>query len=46
VHDARVATGKIKPDQLETAWTGERKQSAAGAAVEAPGDRVVDIYIH
>jgi OmpA-OmpF porin, OOP family len=46
VHDALVATGKIKPDQLDTAWTGERKQSAAGTAVEAPGDRVVDIYIH
>ena len=30
VHDALIATGKIKPDQLDTAWTGERKQSAAG----------------
>jgi OOP family OmpA-OmpF porin len=46
VHDALVATGKITPDQLETAWTGERPQSAAGGAVEPPGDRVVDIYIH
>jgi OOP family OmpA-OmpF porin len=46
VHDALIATGKIKPDQLETAWTGERPQSAAGGAVEPPGDRVVDIYIH
>jgi hypothetical protein len=41
-----IATGKIKPEQLETAWTGERPQSAAGGAVEPPGDCVVDIYIH
>jgi outer membrane protein OmpA-like peptidoglycan-associated protein len=46
VHDALIATGKIKRDQLETAWTGERPQSAAGGAVEPRGDRVVDIYIH
>jgi len=46
VHDALVATGKITPDKIETAWTGERPQSAAAAAAEPPGERVVDIYIH
>jgi OOP family OmpA-OmpF porin len=46
VHDALVATGKIAPDKIETAWTGEKQQSAAGGAGEPPGDRVVDIFIH
>jgi outer membrane protein OmpA-like peptidoglycan-associated protein len=46
VHDALIATGKITPDKIETAWAGEKQQSAAGGAAEPPGDRVVDIYIH
>lgn len=46
VHDALVSTGKIAPDKIETAWTGEKQQSAASGAAEPPGDRVVDIYVH
>lgn len=46
VHDALVATGKITPEQIETAWTGEKQQSAAAGATPPPGDKVVDIYVH
>jgi outer membrane protein OmpA-like peptidoglycan-associated protein len=38
VHDALVATGKVA--------RAEKEQPAAGGATEAPGDRVVDIFIH
>jgi outer membrane protein OmpA-like peptidoglycan-associated protein len=46
VHDALVATGKIAPDKIETSWAAEKEQPAAGGVAEAPGDRVVDIFIH
>ena len=46
VHDALIATGKIAPDKIETSWAAEKEQPAAGGAAEAPGDRVVDIFIH
>ena len=47
VHDALIATGKIVPDQIETAWTREKLEVAGAASVPpAPGSRVVDIFIH
>jgi outer membrane protein OmpA-like peptidoglycan-associated protein len=47
VHDALIATGKITPDQIETAWTREKLEVAGLAnAIPAPGSRVVDIFIH
>lgn len=45
VHDALIASGKITPEQIETSWTGEKLQTAAGAT-PPPGDKVVDIYLH
>jgi hypothetical protein len=42
-----IATGKITPDQIETAWTREKLEVAGIAnAIPAPGGRVVDIFIH
>jgi outer membrane protein OmpA-like peptidoglycan-associated protein len=47
VHDALIATGKITPDQIETAWTREKLEVAGIAnAIPTPGSRVVDIFIH
>ena len=47
VHDALVATGKITPDQIETAWTSEQPENAGAASGGPPiGSRVVDIFIH
>ena len=45
VHDALVATGKIRPDQIETAWTSEQPENT-GTATAAVGSRVVDIFLH
>jgi outer membrane protein OmpA-like peptidoglycan-associated protein len=47
VHDALVATGKITPDQIETAWTSEQPENVGTASGGAPvGSRVVDIFLH
>jgi len=46
VHDALVATGKITPDQIETAWTSEQPENAVTATNAAVGSRVVDIFLH
>jgi OOP family OmpA-OmpF porin len=47
VHDALVATGKITPDQVETAWTSEQPENAGTESSAASvGSRVVDIFIH
>ena len=46
VHDALVATGKIRPDQIETAWTSEQPENTGTANTAAVGSRVVDIFLH
>jgi hypothetical protein len=47
VHDALIATGKITPDHIETAWTREMLEVAGIAnAIPTPGSRVVHIFIH
>ena len=47
VRDALVATGKIDPTHVETAWTGEERQDVGTYnGVPTAGNRVVDMYIH
>lgn len=47
VHDALVATGKIAPDQIETAWTSEQPENAGmESSAASVGSRVVDIFVH
>jgi outer membrane protein OmpA-like peptidoglycan-associated protein len=47
VHDALVATGKIVPERIETAWTTAKPESSAAAAsLAGPDNRVVDIFVH
>jgi outer membrane protein OmpA-like peptidoglycan-associated protein len=47
VRDALLATGKITPGHIETAWTGQEKQAVGtNAGVAEAQNRVVDIYIH
>jgi outer membrane protein OmpA-like peptidoglycan-associated protein len=46
VRDALLATGKIDPTLVDTAWTGEERQDVGTYnGVPASGNRVVDIYI-
>ena len=46
VRDALIATGKIDPTHINTAWTGEERQDVGTYnGVSASGNRVVDIYI-
>ena len=46
VRDALIATGKIDPTHINTAWTGEERQDVGTYnGVSAAGNRVVDIYI-
>jgi OmpA-OmpF porin, OOP family len=46
VRDALVATGKIDPTHIDTAWTGEERQDVGTYnGVPESGNRVVDIYI-
>ena len=46
VHDALIATGQVRPDQIETSWTSEKLAVAgAASAIPAPGSRVVDIFV-
>jgi outer membrane protein OmpA-like peptidoglycan-associated protein len=45
VHDALVATGKISPARIETAWTTEQPRNAATAS-STVGSRIVDILVH
>ena len=47
VRDELLAMGKIPPNRVQTAWTGETKQDVGTYnGVPAAGNRVVDIYIH
>ena len=46
VHDALLATGKITPDKIETAWTSEQPENTGTASTAAVGSRVVDIFLH
>jgi outer membrane protein OmpA-like peptidoglycan-associated protein len=46
VHDALVATGKIKPARIETAWaTATPDSPIAIGSVYGPDSRVVDIFV-
>lgn len=46
VRDALIATGKIDPTHINTAWTGEERQDVGTYnGVSESGNRVVDIYI-
>ena len=46
VRDALIATGKIDPTHIHTAWTGEERQDVGTYnGVSESGNRVVDIYI-
>ncbi len=46
VRDALVASGKIDPTHINTAWTGEERQDVGTYnGVSESGNRVVDIYI-
>ncbi len=47
VRDALIATRKIDPTHIDTAWTGEERQDVGTYnGVPAAGNRVVDMYIH
>ena len=47
VPDALVATGKITPDRIETAWASEQPENAGTqGSAGSVGSRVVDIFIH
>ncbi len=46
VRNALIATGKIDPTHINTAWTGEERQDVGTYnGVSESGNRVVDIYI-
>jgi outer membrane protein OmpA-like peptidoglycan-associated protein len=46
VRDALIASGKIDPTHINTAWTGEERQDVGTYnGVSESGNRVVDIYI-
>jgi outer membrane protein OmpA-like peptidoglycan-associated protein len=46
VRDALIATGKIDPTHINTAWTGQERQDVGTYnGVSESGNRVVDIYI-
>ena len=46
VRDALIASGKIDPTHINTAWTGQERQDVGTYnGVSESGNRVVDIYI-
>ena len=45
VRQALIATGKIEPAQIDTAWTDEQPQNGTAGLMAPPGEKVVDLYV-